>query len=810
MTGQSLVPSQSEPGHLAAPGAYAPPPGWGQAPPPPTAGVWQRYLAALRRYVLLIVAITVAGSTAGYFAARYIRPKYEVQSTIWISSETPSPRLAGPIRAEQVLNASSWPELLTSYAILDRAARDVGLHIIPADSASAVTLRDFAVADTFQTGHYEIAATADGREWIVREQRRGEVARGARTDSIGRALGFRWAPDARVLPPGKTVSVEIVTPRDAAVQLRNRLFIMRGQESHLMRLSMNGSDPARDALTLNAVTREFVNVAAALKRRNHTEFAATLEQQLAYAQRELAEAEVQLEGFRASTITLPGEGNAIAGGVELTRDPVLDGYFRQKLSLDSAQHEARVFERTLQEVSRGQTDIAALGVLPGIASVAPQLRASLEEYGRLDTQLRAARVGFTDEHPTIRRLLGSMRTLREQTIPQQAAAALATMRRNVADMDSRVSTATAGIRAIPARTIEEQRLRRNVEVRENLYRTLKSRYEEARLAEASATPDVSVLDSAMAPMTPSANAKPQVIVFGIIGSLGIAIGMAILLDMLDGRVRYPQQVTGDLGLSILGAVPRTSRRTLRRASTAKMAEEAAQLVEAFRGIRLNVNHAYDRARNIALTITSPGVGDGKSLVASNLALSYAAEGRRVLLIDADIRRGELHSIFGLDRTPGLVDVLNGAAQLDDVLHPTFCEGLTFLPAGARLRRGPELVASVAFMELFARLRDRFDTIIVDSAPLGAGSDAYALGVATGEALIVLRTGVTDRRLSRVKLDILDRFPVSVIGAVLNGVEAEGDFSYYSNYLYGYEDGDEDATQVPLSLVGSSAGTRRVG
>src|SRR5690606_25809340 len=164
---------------------------------------------------------------------------------------------------------------------------------------------------------------------------------------------------------------------------------------------------------------------------------------------------------------------------------------------------------------------------------------------------------------------------------------------------------------------------------------------------------------------PSKNQAPQVLLMAILGSLGLGLAGAILLDMMDRRVRYPEQVTGGMGLPIIGVVPRVKSVNGRAG-----AENKAQLIESFRSIRLSLNHAYGAAGPVMLTISSPGSGDGKSFISSNLALAFAELGERTLLIDGDIRRGALHRLFGVTRKPGLTDLLSGEATLDEVIRPT--------------------------------------------------------------------------------------------------------------------------------------------
>jgi succinoglycan biosynthesis transport protein ExoP len=339
--------------------------------------------------------------------------------------------------------------------------------------------------------------------------------------------------------------------------------------------------------------------------------------------------------------------------------------------------------------------------------------------------------------------------------------------------------------------ITEARLDREVKSMQSIYTDLQARYEQAQLAEASAIPDVRILDPAVQPESPSRNDAPRLIFLAFMASMGAAVALALLLDRLDKRFRYPDQVTNELGLSILGAVPAINK--LKRGSVDL--EETAQVVEAFRGIRLNIVHSYGAAGPVMLTISSPSPGDGKSLVSSNLALSFAEAGYKTLLIDGDIRRGELHRMFRAERIPGLLDYLMKSATLEQVLRPTSKRNLTVLPCGTRRQHGPELLGSALMNELMATLKTRYNVIIVDSPPLGAGIDPFVLGTATGNMVLVLRSGETNREMAEAKLKVLDRLPIRVLGAVLNDIRAGGVYQYYG-YVYGYVADEDKPEQLP--------------
>jgi capsular exopolysaccharide synthesis family protein len=268
---------------------------------------------------------------------------------------------------------------------------------------------------------------------------------------------------------------------------------------------------------------------------------------------------------------------------------------------------------------------------------------------------------------------------------------------------------------------------------------------------------------------------------GLLAGLGLGVVGAIVLDRVDPKVRYPEQVSRDLGLPILGAVPHLRDK------------EPAEVIEALRGVRLNLLNEYGPAMPLLVTVTSPGAGDGKSFLAANVALTFADGGHRTLLVDGDVRRGLLHRRFKVNRQPGLVDFLLGEAAHDEIVQETAYPRLALIGCGTRTQRAPEVLGSPPMTELLAELRGRYDVIVVDSSPLTAGVDPFILGAVTGSLLLVLRTGHSHRDIAGAKLEVLDRMPIRLLGAVLNDVPrgaAYGYYAYYSYYLPGYEAVDE--------------------
>jgi capsular exopolysaccharide synthesis family protein len=243
-----------------------------------------------------------------------------------------------------------------------------------------------------------------------------------------------------------------------------------------------------------------------------------------------------------------------------------------------------------------------------------------------------------------------------------------------------------------------------------------------------------------------------------------------------------------LGLPIAGTVPRFPKKGVNQDSP----EQMFQLVESFRTLRMSVVNANGDGP-ISVAISSPAPAEGKSLISANLAMSFADAGLRTILVDGDTRRGALHEMFNIPSAPGLTDYLIGGVTIDDIVHQTAHEALSVISCGTRRRRSPELLTSPQLAGLVAHLRSTYDVVIFDTPPLAAGIDGYAIAASTGNLLVVLRVGQTVRRLAAEKLRMFERLPVNLVGAVLNGIQARGEYGYYG-YVSGYE--AKDAVNEP--------------
>jgi capsular exopolysaccharide synthesis family protein len=494
------------------------------------------------------------------------------------------------------------------------------------------------------------------------------------------------------------------------------------------------------------------------------------------------------------TITLPTDvSTPVSAGVSATQSTVMSSFFSMKIQRQSLELDAQAIARALPG---GETDSISVDALSAVGAVqgSPELSRALQDLVVKRADVRALLQQYTREHPTVRQAQDVVVELERRTIPTLARRLLGEVESRISVLDNLIDGASEELREIPPRSIEEARLRRAVTIAEVLYNDLHQRHETARLAAETTVPDLSEIDRASPPSRPTNDPRMQLILMGLAGAFGLGVAIAILLDRADPRLRYADQVTDDLRLGIIGAVP-----SLKRARKGLIAAgDGAKMTEALRAVRLSLMHAYGSAGPIVVTITSPGSGVGKTCITSNLALTFADLGMRTRGIDGDTRRGQMHRLYDVDRKPGLTDYLTGSSSLQDAVRTTAYPMVDLMPLGSRRQDAPELLSSGRMGDLLAEIRPQYQVILIDSPPLGAGVDPLVLATLSGSLVMVMRTGRTDRAVAEAKLKMLDRLPVRVLGVVLNGFDTEDSYRYYS-YLPGYETGNEEAESSPELL-----------
>ncbi len=333
--------------------------------------------------------------------------------------------------------------------------------------------------------------------------------------------------------------------------------------------------------------------------------------------------------------------------------------------------------------------------------------------------------------------------------------------------------------ALSRKGIDYGALQRDAATNRQIFESLLQRTKETGISGELKTSNVRVVDPAETPRSPvSPNVRNNLLV-SLFGGLTMAIGLAFFFEYLDNRIKTPDEVKRHLGLPFLGMVPALFG--LNEETPLVSNGVPPNFSESFRAIRTNVIFSSAVPGGRSIVVTSTGPGEGKTAVASNLAISLAQASQRVLLIDADMRRPRVHSVFSLRQEPGLSDVLAGTSKASESVRIGGTRGLWVLPSGRIPSNPAELLGSKRFEDFVKTVSQHFDWVIIDTPPVMAVTDSTVVAhLATG-VLFVVGAEMTGRQAARRALEQLEHGRAKLVGAVLNRVDLQHHGYYYSQY-----------------------------
>ncbi|RGP55265.1 polysaccharide biosynthesis tyrosine autokinase [Pseudomonas abyssi] len=413
-----------------------------------------------------------------------------------------------------------------------------------------------------------------------------------------------------------------------------------------------------------------------------------------------------------------------------------------------------------------------------------ETQAILDQIVELDTliseqNLKRAEMErrFTRQHPSYQALLDQMEQLKRQK----------------AELTSKVES-------LPATQQELLRLTRDVAVTTEVYTTMLNSTQELDVLRAGTVGNVRVIDTA--DVNVEQPVKPQKALIAIIATLlGGFIGVALVLlrKALNRGVEDPD-VIEQLGLPVYATIPFSrdqevveggvkSRRPAATATSGLLAvtNPADLAIEALRSLRTSLHFARLEAKNNILMISGPSPGVGKSFVSANLGAIMAQAGQRVLLIDADMRKGYLNKLFKLPAENGLSELLATRITSKDAIYQTEVEGLQVVPRGQIPPNPSELLMHANFTSFLDNVKDEYDIVIVDTPPILAVTDAAIVGRHVGMSLIVTRFAVNAAKEIEVAMRRFEQNDIQLKGAIFNAVEKKASSYGYGNYgYYNYE------------------------
>jgi capsular exopolysaccharide synthesis family protein len=427
----------------------------------------------------------------------------------------------------------------------------------------------------------------------------------------------------------------------------------------------------------------------------------------------------------------------------------------------------------------------------------PLVTSLREEFARTQAERAELEARFTSEYPVVRAISARIAQI-EFEIANETQRIIASIRGEYEQAVERENLLVAQLRfqkdavaAYEEKSVEFKIHRREVETNRDIYESLLRRMKEVEVTEAIRASNIVVVDDPVLPLEPESPNVPLNLAFAIVLGLFGGVGLTFVQEYMDDSLKTPDDVERYLRLPTLGTIPEFSRPAEDDDAGAMQADlqvayqPTSAGSEAIRTLRASLFLAAPGGLPTRLLLTSARPSEGKTCIAVNLATALAQMGRRVCLIDCDLRRPRVNKAFGFDLAPGLTNYLTGNKEIDEIIRPSGQSGLDVIAAGPIPPNPVDLLDSANMSRLLRELDDRYDNVLVDAPPaLGFADVPIMTNQLGGGCLLVTRSGETSKRLAKQACDYLISMQSKLLGVVLNRVSTRrAGYSYYGYYGY---------------------------
>lgn len=603
------------------------------------------------------------------------------------------------------------------------------------------------------------------------------------------------------------------------------------RESDVIRITARSPIPSEAALIANMYAEAYRDRNIYLSRSKSRSFREFLEEQAAERRRQLEVTEDTLKGYmeKQGIVSLDDESKKIIdqlAALEATRDAATVQLRQEQNTLQAYQEQLPQQETNVARVMGEASDPYIRLLQEQLAKLEVQRdmviaqnpsavgREIVNETTReIDAQISALRLKLQKRTDDFLRTLtpsqsggagdaaGYLKAVKQQIIEKQIEVqALAEKKKAV---ESVIAQYEVQFNRIPRKNLDLARLQRSRATNEKVYLMIEEKFNEANITEQSNVGYVEIIEPASVPRRPSSPKPLLNIVLGVVLALIVGIGIVFTREYFDVRIRAPEDLKRR-GLQTLASVARMNGLAAAHDGQDGKAPQPGHndprlvtlhlpfspVAESFRQLRTNLS--FSRAGSPAgiLLITSATPGEGKSTTATNLAIAYAQSGKRVLLVDGDLRKPSLAEVFGAKHKPGFTDILRRSAALEEVAQRTPVEKLFLLSSGSTPGNAGELLSADLLREFLVEARSAYDVVVFDSSPLLAVSDPSVLATFADAILLVVSAGKTRVQEIEQSQDILNNVGIKITGVILNNFDARLAYGFVykkdkMNYYYGY-------------------------
>lgn len=575
--------------------------------------------------------------------------------------------------------------------------------------------------------------------------------------------------------------------------LKRNLSVSVGSKDDIISVSFKSPYPAEAAQIVNVVVDSYIKFNTSRKRSTSAEVLKILQNEKDKRDKELSEKLTAMMNFKRENDSLAFEGDQ--GNIVIERLGKLSSVLTEAqlatIESKSAYESAKALVNDTDKFVQFTEAQRAKGVYVSTVNEKSVLVSKLDQ---LQLRLKDRLCQVTPEHPAVTSLEDEIAHIRSQIDQMDTDYAKA----QLAVLEQQYNAAKEKEEQIAKYYEDQRQLALNLNEQLAQYAILQSGWEQTkklcdilsdRIKEVNVTEDVgalniSVLENAHPASNPSEPQKGRYLGIALVIGLMLGCTLALLRDWMDQTLRSTEEISSILGVPVLGVVPSMpGERSVVARGRKVYFEPNSSAAEAYRAIRTSVFFGVPEGKAKIILITSAEPLEGKTTLASNLAITMAQAGQKTLLLDADFRNPMQYKVFEMNSSDGLVSLLSGTTTLERAIQASGIEGLELLPCKTQLINSAEIINSKSFSKLIKDLSERYDRVIIDSPPLLPVTDAQILAAISDVTLLVLRAGKSTRKSSRLARDGLLSVGAQLLGVVVNNTSKKGRYGYYSGYGY---------------------------
>jgi len=567
---------------------------------------------------------------------------------------------------------------------------------------------------------------------------------------------------------------------DPVLALAGDIVIAPVRMSRLVYVRVQHSNPKTAQLIANTLATNFIKRNIEQKLSSTTDAVDWLQEQVREARDLVSRAEEDLFEYRKSH-----SGLSFADGEDILRQSLI----QTQANLDRARTEAAQNARAVAEIEFMVNNGEPIDTIPSIAQNQAVQRLQ-QEIAVEEANLAALLKRYRDKYPTVIAARNKIEAL-HRSLAQECENQLLVLKNNATllkkqqnELEGMLTRELEKQLELVSARIDYDNMRREAENNKAIHNNVIMRLKETELMGRLTSNNMRVVDPAVEPNRP---VKPRMMIMfllGCVAATGLSLGLAFFVSYLDDSIKSQEDVENFLRVPFLGYIPNIKTNSVVERDLQVHLHPQSNAAEGFRTIRAAVMlaHRADKFRVISVTSTIPS--EGKSLVASNLAIVHAQTGSRTLLVDADLRRPSVHKAYQLHSPVGLSAFLSKETdRFEDFVHKTEVPNLDVVCCGAIPQNPSELVGSARMLEFLRRARDRYDRVVLDCPPVSAVSDPLVISAMSDGVIYVAKFNKIRREHARKSVQRIQNAGIYVIGGVINDIDFEGKDSYYYQYYY---------------------------